>query len=50
MLRKEIHRMREQCHEKSMLHSHYIPTEVENMSNVDVTQSGDLESIEVCIL
>lgn len=47
MLRKEVHRMREQCHEKTMLHTHYVPTETENMPNLDSTQSGDLESIEV---
>lgn len=44
-LRKELHRLREQCHEKNSLHSHVE----DNASTLDSIQSGDLESIEVSI-
>lgn len=42
-LRKELHRLREQCHEKNSLHGHVE----DNTSTLDSIQSGDLESIEV---
>lgn len=42
-LRKEVHRLREQCHERNSLHSHME----DNTSALDSIQSGDLESIEV---
>lgn len=42
-LRKELHRLREQCHERNSLHGHVE----DNTSTLDSIQSGDLESIEV---
>lgn len=44
MLRRELHRLREQCHENSLLHGHVV-SEVDN--SIESTQSGDLEKIEV---
>lgn len=45
ILRKELHRLREQCHEKASLHGHN--TDLDNTSTLESVQSGDLESIEV---
>lgn len=47
-LRKELQRTREQLHEKLSLHGPQN-TDVD-YSNMDMTQSGDLESIEVSFI